>query len=144
MHTNSRFAVAIHILTLMAYKRETVLTSEQIACSVTTNPVVIRRALGELRRAGLVASQPGNRGGWRLLREPEQITLLHAYQAVKEGLPFGLHPQPNPLCAIGKTMQQALVGVFEEAETAMAQQLGRITIAEVLRRVESSAAAKIS
>jgi len=138
MHTNSRFAVAIHILTLMAYKREQALTSEYIARSVTTNPVVIRRTLGDLRRAGLVASHPGAGGGWRLLRSPERITLLDAYHAVGEGLPFALPPHPpNPQCRVGRAIQQAVTGYFEEAEAAMQRRFADITIAQALAEVET-------
>ncbi|HEY4389291.1 MAG TPA: Rrf2 family transcriptional regulator, partial [Ktedonobacteraceae bacterium] len=57
--TNSQFAVAIHTLTLIAQAGDEPITSEYIAGSVNTNPVFIRRILGLLSRAGLVASQPG-------------------------------------------------------------------------------------
>ena len=90
MNTNSRFAVAIHILTLLASQPDTILTSGEIACSVTTNPVVIRRVLGRLRQAGLVRSQAGLGGGWQLERLPEQITLQDAYCAMREGNLFSV------------------------------------------------------
>ena len=93
MNTNSRFAVAIHILTLLAQSHPEPLTSVFMACSVTTHPVVLRRLLGDLRRAGLVESRSGNSGGWRLRRQPEQITLLDCYLAVKENALFGLPSQ---------------------------------------------------
>lgn len=138
MNTNSRFAVAIHILTLMAYRRETMLTSEYIARSVTTHPVVIRRVLGELRRAGLVTSHCGNGGGWRLTRPAEEITLKDAYDAIKEGVFFRLPPQkPDPCCFIGYTIEQALTGYFEEAEAAMERQFAQTTIAAVLERIHT-------
>jgi DNA-binding IscR family transcriptional regulator len=138
MSINSRFAVAIHILTILAYKHPDSLTSEFIACSVTTNPVVIRRVLGELRRAGLVASQAGNGGGWRLLRLPQAITLLNAYEAVQEGALFAMPPQrPNPYCEIGKTIQQALNVLFAGAEAALEQNFAQTTIADVLARVQT-------
>jgi hypothetical protein len=50
MSANSRFTVALHILTwmvLVARQRE-IVTSDQIAASVNTNPVFIRRILGLL------------------------------------------------------------------------------------------------
>jgi DNA-binding IscR family transcriptional regulator len=64
---NCRFTVAIHVLCLLAAQHPQPLTSEFIAGSVNTNPVVIRRLLGSLRRAGLVKSQPGVSGGWELV-----------------------------------------------------------------------------
>jgi Rrf2 family protein len=136
MNTNSRFAVAIHLLTLLAYRHPEALTSACMANSVTTNPVVLRRLLGDLRRAGLVESRPGNSGGWRLCKQPEQITLLDCYLAVKESALFGLPAQkPNPHCTVGKTITQALCGLFEEAEQALEARLAQTNLAQVVARV---------
>ena len=140
MSVNSRFAVGIHILTMLAHQQPELLTSAYIAYSVTTNPVVIRRVLGDLRRAELVTSQAGSGGGWKLRRKPEQITLLDAYKAVKEGPLFAMHAQrPNPHCDIGKTIQQTLADFFTEAETALEAQLAQSTIADVLARMRAQA-----
>ncbi len=137
MTTNSRFTVALHILTAIANNCNALMTSDQIAVSVCTNPVVIRRVLGDLRRAGLVESHAGNRGGWRMLFLPNQINLRHVYDAVQEGLPFALHPQePNPHCCIGRHIKAALTEVFEGAEEAMKNYLAHVTIADILCCIE--------
>lgn len=54
---NSWFSTAVHILTLLASMPGERLTSEFIAASVGTNPVVIRRQLASLREAALVESK---------------------------------------------------------------------------------------
>ncbi len=137
MNTNSRYTVALHILTAMANRCNALLTSDFIAASVCTNPVVIRRVLGELRRAGIVESHAGNRGGWRLLYTPDKITLCQVYDAIQNGLPFALHPQePNANCCIGKHIKAALTDVFVSAESAMKEYLAEVTIADILRCVE--------
>src|SRR5437867_10727690 len=86
--TNSRFAVAVHVLTLMAWADEEPLKSEQVAESVNTNPVVIRRMLCELAEAKLVVSQTGAMGGSKLARPAHQITLLDIYQPWRAGVFF--------------------------------------------------------
>jgi Rrf2 family protein len=136
MNTNSRFAVAIHILTMLAYRHPEALTSAYMAMSVTTNPVVLRRLLGDLRRAGLVESRAGSGGGWRLRKQPEQITLLDCYKAVKEDPLFGLPLQkPNPGCTVGKSITQALCGLFQEAERALEARLAQTDLAQVLAQI---------
>jgi len=55
MAANSRLTVAAHALAWMALVRRSsdeFVTSERIAASVNTNPVVIRRIAGRLARAG--------------------------------------------------------------------------------------------
>jgi DNA-binding IscR family transcriptional regulator len=53
-------------------------TSDRIAVSVNTNPVVIRRALALLQQGGLIQSQRGANAGWVLAKRPSAITLLNS------------------------------------------------------------------
>ena len=137
MRTNTQFAVAIHIMTMLAHVGDEALVSEMMAGSVNTNPVFIRRILGSLHRAGLVSSQPGVGGGWRLLRDPAAITLLDIYQAVDAEHLLALHhSEPNPDCEIGRVIAGTLQVYFSEAEQAFAAALARRTLAEVLDTAE--------
>src|SRR5690348_15270494 len=107
---NSRFTVAVHLLSLLAARREGLLdeqtkpmTSEFASESVNTNPVVVRRILGSLRKQGLVSSQPGPAGGWFLERAPEMISLREVYVAIQEEPLFSMHHRsPSAACPIGR------------------------------------------
>ena len=137
MTHSSRFTVAIHILTLLAYSGPDPLTSEFIAGSVNTNPVVVRRLLASLREARLVASQGGPGGGWHLLQEPGSLTLAAIYQALEGASLFPLHAsEPNVDCPVGKHIQQALAGIFSDAQDAMVASLARVTLAQLVRDVK--------
>jgi Rrf2 family protein len=128
------------MLTLLALNREAPVTSEVIAGSVNTHPVVIRRMLGALRAAHLVTSQGGNGGGWRLVGEPAAITLREVYGAVEEETLFPLHHRPpNPNCPVGREIQQVLSRRIGVARQALEAELGRTTIADVLREVQARA-----
>ncbi len=133
---NCRFTVSIHVLCLLAAKRAEPVTSEFIAGSVNTNPVVIRRLLGVLRQAGIVRSQPGVSGGWVLVSDPAAITLGKLYQVVNPGTVFSMHTRPpNPLCPIGSNIQRGLSLHYLKAQTALESELARSTIADVLNDV---------
>ena len=136
MPTSSRFAVAIHILTLMAAAGDEPLKSEFVACSVNTNAVVIRRILCALARARLVTSQTGAAGGSRLARRASHITLLDVYRAVEAREVFALHRQPpKASCPVGGNIQAVLENVLEDVEEAVEQVLGKITIKMILQNV---------
>ena len=136
MTTSSRFTVAIHILTLLAFTGPEPCTSEYIAGSVNTNPVVIRRLLARLREVGLVASQGGPGGGWQLRRDPAAITLAEVFRAVEPSELFPLHAaEPNPRCPVGRNIQQALEATFRDARSALERDLERTTVAGLVARV---------
>jgi Rrf2 family protein len=138
LNLSTRFTIALHILTLLASNREEALTSEYIAGSVNTNPVVVRRLLGLLRRGGFVSSQPGKGGGWVLTLAPDSISLLDVRRAVNEGSPFAMHNQPpNPACPVGRNIQAALTGVYSQAERAMEAELARTSVEKLLRSVKA-------
>ncbi|MEU6716728.1 Rrf2 family transcriptional regulator [Nonomuraea sp. NPDC046802] len=136
MGLSSRSAVAIHALTMLARWGEKSLTSAEIADSLESNPVLVRRILGSLRDAGLVWSTEGRNGGWSLARAPREITLHDAYSAVEAGPILSRHAHPpSAECEVGRHIQGLLEGEFRDAERAMEERLGRTTIAHLLRQV---------
>jgi Rrf2 family protein len=138
---SSRVAVAVHVLAYLAWKRHEAATSERIAASVNTNPVVVRRIVGALRNAGMVTVQPGVGGGAQLARTPRDITLLEVYRAVEDGDDlFSLHPQqPRRDCSVGGNIQAVLQGVFCRATAAMEEVLAGVTMEDVGREVMARA-----
>ena len=143
MGANSRLTVAAHALTWIGlYQRRgnEVATSEQIATSVNTNPVVIRRLLAELRKAGLADSRRGAGAGWTLARDLASITLLDVYDAVESGPIFGLHPSPpDPECVVGNGIGPVMSTVYSGIEAGLRADLARTTLEDVLRDVLKAA-----
>lgn len=140
MNISSRFAVAIHILTLIDGNKEGRSTSEWIASSVNTNPVVIRRITGMLHRAGLVDVRPGVAGA-RLTRSTAEITLLQIYKAVnavEEDSLFSVHEHPNPDCPVGRNIAGAILPVFSLAQKAMEDVLQTVTLEQIVDRIPVS------
>lgn len=133
---NSRFAVAVHILTVIANEGGEPVTSEHIASSVNTNPSLIRRLISQLTSAGLIRCQMGAGGGALLAKPAARISLCDAYRAISDGELFGLHrEEPNPDCPVGRNIQALLTARFDEAARALQEELARTTIADMLHDV---------
>ncbi|WP_195536806.1 Rrf2 family transcriptional regulator [Bacillus paralicheniformis] len=127
---NTRLSVAIHILSLIAANpRE---SSEMIAGSVNTNPVVIRRMISQLKKGGILTSRPGVAGA-TLKRDPEDISLLDIYRVVQpqEEL-FAIHDKPNPNCPVGRQIQTTLDQTFHSVQQAMENELASKSLKDVL------------
>ena len=126
----TRFAVAIHILLLLACRMDGPATSQRLARSVNTNPVVVRRITGLLARAGLLRVRRGP-GGAELARPPADISLADVWLAVNPGCARPLlpvHAHPDQACVVGRSVHAVLGEAFAAAEAAMQASLSRTTL----------------
>jgi DNA-binding IscR family transcriptional regulator len=102
-------------------------TSDFIAESVNTNPVIIRRIISSLKKAGLVDVKAGI-GGTYLRREPSEISLLDIYRAVEvveKGELFRIHEHPSPVCPVGANIESVLRTNVSQAQFLMEQHLAQ-------------------
>ena len=132
MKRNSRLSLALHTLSHMAGDPGRVRTSAEIADHAGTNPVVVRRVLGRLREAGLLTSEKGHAGGWRLARDPKNISLADVYLALDESLISTGTENHTPTCSVEHTLQRRVLSVMEEVEQNLVERLSETTISEVL------------
>ena len=143
MSANSRFAVATHLLVGLGYlpahtpppdpKKGEWVNSTHLAESVNTHPVVVRRILGDLRKAGLVISQQGKNGGVALGKRPEDISLLEIFRAVGEESVFAFNPNPpNPKCPVSVNMFRLIEPVFRAVGVALENELDRIRLSDLI------------
>jgi DNA-binding IscR family transcriptional regulator len=137
----TRFAVAVHILLLLATEPAGQATSGRIAESVGTNPVVIRRLAGQLARAGLVRIRRGP-GGAELARPAGEITLADVWAAMRRpGMPLlPTHPGPRRgTDRLGRDVPGLLRGALDAAEQAMERQLASVTLASLVAALPQQA-----
>ncbi len=83
MRKDSRLSRVLHILVHMEAIIRPV-TSERMAEMISTNPVVVRRTMALLRKAGYVTYTKGHNGGWQLAKPLANITLLDIHNALGE------------------------------------------------------------
>ncbi len=135
MKISSRFTVAVHVLSLIAMEKNSAqCTSEWIAESVNTNPVVIRRVMGKLKKAGFIEIRRGT-GGAILLKNLDELTLLDIYRAVEvveEGKLFHVHENPNPNCPVGSNIQAVLEIILMSAQDAMESILKKVSMNDIV------------
>ncbi len=140
MARNCRFAVAVHAAVLLALEDGRPCTSDWIAKSVNTNPVVVRRILSALAKAGLVDSSRGSLGGSVLSRPAAEISLLDISRAVDDDPAPALHNQPpNALCPVGRGIQPVLLTVIDRMEAAREAVLAGIPLSQVVAEIREKA-----
>jgi DNA-binding IscR family transcriptional regulator len=131
MKPDSRLSSILHVLLHMAQCGRP-LTSEVLAGYLGTHPVVVRRTLAHLRKAGYVASTKGHGGGWTIACDLRATTLLDVYRAVGEPTVFAMgHRLEHPQCAVEQAVNEALDDAFRSAEALLVARLGQVTLADL-------------
>lgn len=124
--------MAVHIMTSLAYLGKMV-SSGELAKSVRTNPVVVRRILGDLNRAGLIHAERGKTGGFSLARAAREISLLDVYRAVtgdEELVPLHDNPE-NRVCPVSCKVRGVLLKHLDKAQTVYERELEKATLADL-------------
>lgn len=138
MKRSSRLSLALHALVHLHKQPDTAITSATLAQCLMTNPVVVRRALGELRDAGIVASTKGHDGGWRLLRDAREISLRSIYVAMGESLLIRTESDPGDIaCGIVRTVNSVMGDFIADAEALLVARLERVSLADIAQQATS-------
>ncbi|UKB78873.1 Rrf2 family transcriptional regulator [Chryseobacterium sp. MEBOG07] len=134
---NTRFATAVHIMTLLAKSPQEWLTSEWVAGSINVNPVIVRKEISVLKEAGLIISRQGKEGGSQIAKNADVITISEIYKAVKNTEVLGKKNQnPNPACSVGKEINIHLNTLFEETDRLVVNFLGDKSLQEFADQFE--------
>lgn len=131
MKRDSRLSSVLHALLHMAEAGAPV-TSETLAQCMSTNPVVVRRTMGLLRDAGLVAAERGHGGGWRIATDLSRVTLRQLHEALGEPALFAVgNRNEHPDCLVEQVVNAALDSAFAEAEALLVHRFESVTLAEL-------------
>ncbi len=137
MQISSRFTMAIHMFACIDTFTDQKMTSDFMAASIGTNPVIVRKLLQQLKAAGLIEVSRGT-GGVTVTKPLNEITFLDIYKAVEctpdEEL-FHFHENPNQACPVGKNIHHVLDNKLAKVQEAMERELAAITLADVKRDI---------
>ena len=137
MQISSRFTMAIHMFACIDTFTDQKMTSDFMAASIGTNPVIVRKLLQQLKAAGLIEVSRGT-GGVTVTKPLSEITFLDIYKAVEctpdEEL-FHFHENPNQACPVGRNIHYVLDDKLAKVQEAMERELAAITLADVKRDI---------
>ncbi len=137
MQISSRFTMAIHMFACIDTFTDRKMTSDFMAASIGTNPVIVRKLLQQFKAAGLIEVSRGT-GGVTVTKPLNEITFLDIYKAVEctpdEEL-FHFHENPNHACPVGRNIHHVLDNKLEKVQEAMERELAAITLEDVKRDI---------
>lgn len=105
--------------------------ADRLAAAQDVPPRFLVNILGDLRRAGLVRSQRGADGGYRLARPPAEITIADVIRSVQGSLGDVHGERPEAVSYAGPA--ERLPEVWVAARAAYREVLEQVTLAGVVR-----------
>ena len=139
MQISSRFTIALHIFTCVdTFKDDYKVTSDFLASSINTNPVIVRKILTQLKKAGLINVARGT-GGIQLTRDLSEITFFDVYEAidpVEDGDLFRFHEAPDPNCPVGRNIHALLDDKLKRIQNAMEAEMKKYTLLDLRKGME--------
>lgn len=138
MKHNSQFSDVLHVLLHLA-EAQAPLTSEVLAQTMDTNPVVLRRLMAGLRDAGMVSSGKGHGGGWLIAPGWGETTLRDIHRALGAPALVSLgFREDHPECLVAQVVNSSLRSAMQQAEASLLAQLGGITLAQLSAQIGAS------
>ena len=126
---SGKFAITIHILTLLSKFPDEFLSSDFIAESMNLHPVLVRKEIANLKKNNIVESKEGKNGGTRLLKSASKITLDAIFKMTFDTVTLGYSKnEPNPDCPVGKQINKNLENLYEDINQTISLQLSDITL----------------
>ena len=93
-------------------------TTAQLAAEIDAPPSYLAKVMKGLSRAGIVGSQRGLHGGFKLAREPDEVTILEVVNAVDafhriENCPLGRPAHHSGLCPLHRRIDNVMAAAEE-------------------------------
>lgn len=138
MRISAKVDYALRAMIELAAAAPAQIKGERLAESQSIPHKFLENILADLRNGGLVASQRGAEGGYRLALPPGEITVADVIRVVEGPIATVRGERPDDIVYVG--VAAPLRDVWIELRTAMRDVLEHVTLADLLARSVTSAA----
>jgi Rrf2 family protein len=133
LQVSRKFEYGLHAVTYLATKgQDKVITVKEIADDVGISQEFLSKAMQSLKKAGIVASVQGVKGGYKLAKTPDEITVADIAVAI-EGAPHMVRCDVKASsCEISSSCQHR--GYMNSLQHKIQELLSATTVRSLLQR----------
>lgn len=133
-----RYALAAAIHMAESYDSGECMTVISISEKLGISKIYLEQVFSLLKRGGIVNSIKGAQGGYQLVRNPRQITVLDVLSAVELSL---FEPAEETVTDKAPEIDAAMkLAVFDALDSAVKNALEKITLSDLVHEVEKQKA----
>lgn len=125
----SEFSVAVHALVYLNHKAS-IVSSEELAVNICTNPARVRKVMARLKKAGLVRTKEGAEGGYHFTGDPQKVTLRQVGEALDmRYVSATWHSGDTDMqCLVASGMADIMDEIYGNLDSLCREKLSEITI----------------
>lgn len=133
---DSGFSVAVHALVYLNHKGR-VLTSDELAANICTNPARVRKVMSSLGKAGFVETKAGHVGGYSFCAEADSLTLEQVAAAMEARfVSAAWRSGDNDMeCLVASGMADIMDSIYLQMDGLCHKSLRSITIGDIDRKI---------
>ena len=132
MRVSAKVDYALRAMTELAEASPSLMTGEQLATAQKIPPKFLESILAQLRNGGLVASQRGAEGGYRLAKPPEEISVADVIRELEGPIATVRGVRPDELEYSGPATR--LRDIWLELRSQMRGVLEQTTLADLIAK----------
>ncbi len=132
MRVSAKVDYALRAMTELAAATPSLMTAEQLATAQKIPPKFLESILAQLRNGGLVASQRGAEGGYRLAKQPEEISIADVIRELEGPIATVRGARPDELEYAGAA--SILLDIWLELRSQMRGVLEQTTLADLVAK----------
>ncbi len=128
MKISEATSLAMHTLALMASEPEKIISVKESASFLNVSEAHLAKVLQRLSQAGYVNSTRGPKGGFLLVKSPDEVTLLDIYELIEGKIDDSACLLDHPIC----TNNNCLFGNgLKKMNKEIKEHLSKTTLSEV-------------
>ncbi|NCB93336.1 MAG: Rrf2 family transcriptional regulator [Clostridia bacterium] len=134
----AEFSLAVHGLVFLLHKKA-VVTSEELAENICTNPARVRKVMAKLKHGGLVSSSEGKGSGYKSVNGAADITLYQVQEVLGEHIITSSwrSGSVDMDCLIASGMGDIMDEIYGNMNERCQDYLKKITIGSIQDRIFS-------
>jgi Rrf2 family protein len=132
MRVSAKVDYALRAMTELAEAAPSLMTAEQLATAQKIPPKFLESILAQLRNGGLVASQRGAEGGYRLAKPAEEISIADVIRELEGPIATVRGARPDELEYAGAA--SGLRDIWLELRSQMRGVLEQTTLADIVTK----------
>jgi len=133
MSASTKLSTSVKALCILAQNPEQSYKSEAIAEEIGVNSSKLRKLLSMLVKNNILASEYGNKGGFRLVKSASEIDLQEIYCAIEDRKAFHLHvSESDNKNLTARFVNSYFLDLFTEIQVDIENKMKNLTLSDII------------